>query len=110
MKIAYIGIDALYPALPALAQAGGEIAEVFTCETDNVTEFNLRVRAFAGERGLPLTIGRVTQADLERLKAAGCEAAVCGGYYHRLPVDPALPIVNIPPPFSLWAGGRGPCR
>ncbi len=56
----------------------------------DVTELNLRVRAFAGERGLPLTVGRVTQADLDRLKAAGCGAAVCGGYYHRLPVDPAL--------------------
>lgn len=105
MKLAYIGIDALYPALPALARAGCEIAEVFTCETDNVTEFNLQVRTFAGERGLPLTVGRVTGADLDRLKAAGCRAAVCGGYYHRLPVDPALPMVNIHP--ALLPVGRG---
>lgn len=105
MKIAYIGIDALYPALPALEAAGCEIQEVVTCETDNVTEFNLQVRGFAQSRGVPLTVGRLTPADLERLKGRGCEAVVCGGYYYRLPVDEALPMVNIHP--SPLPVGRG---
>lgn len=47
-EIAYVGIDALYPALPALAEAGCEIGWVFSCETDNVTEFNLQVCVLRG--------------------------------------------------------------
>ena len=105
MKIAYIGIDALYPALPALEEAGWEIREVITCETDNVTEFNLQVQGFAQRRGIPLPIGRITSADLKQLKAQGCQAVVCGGYYYRLPVDGELPMVNIHP--SLLPVGRG---
>lgn len=105
MKIAYIGIDLLYPALPALADAGCKITEIFTCETDNATEFNLRVTAFARERGIPLTTRRMTGEDVRRLKAGGCKMAVCGGYYYRLPVDPDFPILNLHP--ALLPIGRG---
>lgn len=105
MKIAYIGIDLLYPALPALAQAGCEIAEIFTCDTDNETEFNLQITAYAQAHGIPCTTARMTRADIARLKEKGCQMAVCGGYYYRLPVDPDFPIVNIHP--ALLPMGRG---
>lgn len=105
MKIAYIGIDLLYPALPALAGAGCDIAEVFTCDTDNETEFNLKVTAFAQAHGVPCTTRRMTREDIARLKEKGCKAAVCGGYYYRLPVDPEFPMVNIHP--ALLPIGRG---
>lgn len=105
MKIAYIGIDLLYPALPALAEAGCEIMELFTCETDNETEFNLQVCAFARHGGIPLTVGKITAADIGRLKEHGCQAVICGGYYHRIPVDGSLPMVNIHP--ALLPVGRG---
>ena len=36
MKAAYVGIDFLYPALPALAEIC-EILKIFTCRTDNPT-------------------------------------------------------------------------
>lgn len=105
MKIAYIGIDLLYPALPALEEAGCEIAEIFTCATDNETEFNLQITAFAKERNIPYTTERMTGSDIARLKQKGCEMAVCGGYYYRLPVDPDFPIINIHP--ALLPVGRG---
>lgn len=105
MKIAYIGIDLLYPALPALAAAGCEVVEIFTCPTDNETEFNLKITAFAQAHGIPYTASRMTGTDIARLKGKGCKAAVCGGYYYRLPVDPEFPIINIHP--ALLPIGRG---
>lgn len=105
MKLAYIGIDLLYPALPALVKAGCEVAEIFTCPTDNETEFNLQITAFAQAHGIPCTTSRMTREDIARLKEKGCKMAVCGGYYYRLPVDPEFPIVNIHP--ALLPIGRG---
>ncbi len=105
MKAAYVGIDLLFPALPALADAGCEILRVLTCETDNVTEFNTRVCAFARERGIPLQTRRMTAQDLAELKSLGCELVLCGGYYHRLPVREDMYMVNIHP--ALLPVGRG---
>ena len=105
MKAAYVGIDMLYPALPALADAGCEIMRVFTCETDNVTEFNTQVCGFARSRGIPLQSSRMTRDDLDALAAQGCELMLCGGYYYRLPVRNDLYMVNIHP--ALLPVGRG---
>lgn len=105
MRIAYVGIDLLYPALPALFEAGCDICEIFTCETDNVTEFNRQIDRFAKQNGIPLTIGKIKREDLCRLKRKGCSLVVCGGYYHRIPVDDTLLMVNIhPSPLPI---GRG---
>ena len=106
MKTAFIGIDILYPVLEALSRSGVEISRIFTCDTDNITEFNTRVAAFARERGIALQRERLRQEDLIRLAEAGCEAVLCAGYYHRIPVIPDLPIVNVHP--SLLPRGRGP--
>ena len=105
MKAAYAGIDLLYPALPALADAGCEIIRVFTCETDNLTEFNTRVCGFARKRGIPLQSTRMTEADLNMLVSQGCDLFLCGGYYFRLPVRDDLYMVNIHP--SPLPVGRG---
>lgn len=106
MKLAYIGIDAFCPALTALAEAGCEIAELFTCQTDNEVDFNLEICAFARRSNIPLTVGRIVPEDLRRLRERGCSALICGGYYHRVPVDEGLPAVNLHP--SLLPVGRGP--
>ncbi len=105
MKIAYIGIDLFYPVICTLAEIGCEIAEIFTCETDNVTEFNTEIIGFAEKNGIPYTTKRITLEDVKRLKQKGCRMAVCAGYYFRIPVDSDFPMVNIHP--SLLPEGRG---
>ena len=105
MKIAYIGLDLFYTALETLEDLGCEIVEIFTCKTDNVTEFNLKITEFAKVRGIPCQLSRITSADIDRLLGKGCKMAVCGGYYYKIPADTKLPIVNIHP--SLLPIGRG---
>ena len=105
MKIAYIGIDLFYPAPLWLQNAGAEIAEVFTFKTDNVTEFNTKIIAFAKENKIPYPLSRITAEDIKRLRESGVHAAVCAGYYYKIPVTEDFPIVNIHP--SLLPLGRG---
>lgn len=105
MKIAYVGIDLLYPALVALQQCDCEIQRIFTCKTDNKTEFNHKVIAFAKKNAIPYTLEKMMPVDVENLIAEGCKVVICGGYYHRIPTDARLPMVNIHP--SLLPTGRG---
>lgn len=105
MKIAYIGIDLFYSALEELDALGSEILEIFTCETDNITEFNVKITDFAAKRNIPCKTSRITKDDIARLLQNGCQLAVCGGYYFKIPADTKLPIVNIHP--SLLPVGRG---
>lgn len=105
MKIAYAGYDVLSDCLFALEQAGARVMAVYTCPTDGRFEHNDRVRAFAAERGLPCRDTPLTPADLAGLRAAGCQALFSAGYYYRIPVDPALPGVNVHP--ALLPRGRG---
>lgn len=105
MRIAYIGIDLFYTALETLFSLGCEISEIFTCETDNETEFNIKVIEFAEKHDIPYTKQRITREDINRLKKSGCHAAVCAGYYYKIPADCGFPIVNIHP--SLLPIGRG---
>ncbi len=105
MKIAYIGIDLFYPALEILDNLGCEIMEIFTCEVDNKTEFNKLITGFAEKNNISCQMTRITREDIKRLIDNGCDMAVCGGYYFKIPADTALPIVNIHP--SLLPTGRG---
>lgn len=105
LKIAYIGIDLFFDALKALVDSGCEIAEIFTCETDNKTEFNIKICEFARENHIPCKMSRITEGDIERLKNKGIKFAVCGGYYFKIPWNTDFPIVNIHP--SLLPVGRG---
>lgn len=105
MKIAYIGIDLFYTALETLSKLDCEIVEIFTCKVDNVTEFNEKICGFARQNNIPCQMTRITAADIDRLLEKGCEMAICGGYYYKIPADTKLPIVNIHP--SLLPVGRG---
>ena len=105
MKTAYVGIDILYPVLTSLYDTGCEIVRIFTCKTDNVTEFNTQTIAFAKAHDIPLQIERITEDDLYDLEDAGCRFLLAGGYYHRIPVTGTLPIVNTHP--ALLPLGRG---
>jgi methionyl-tRNA formyltransferase len=104
-KIAYVGIDLLFPVLRALADEECEIIEIFSCPTDNVTEFNTEITSYALTKGIPLTMERITPSDLARLKEKGCQLLVCGGYYYRIPATDAFPMVNFHP--SMLPEGRG---
>ena len=105
MKIAYIGIDLFFPALESLEKLGCEIGEIFTCKTDNITEFNLKICRYASSHNIPCKLTRITVDDIERLKKEGYAFAVCAGYYYKIPADTDFPIVNIHP--SLLPVGRG---
>lgn len=105
MKIAYIGIDLFYSALETLDTIGCEIMEIFTCQVDNKTEFNEKVCGFAERNNIPCKTTRILREDIQRLLKNGCQAAICGGYYFKIPADTDLPVVNIHP--SLLPVGRG---
>lgn len=105
MKIAYLGIDLFLPVFQALLDGGCEILKVFTSKTDNVTEFNTGVIQTAKDNGIPYTQERITKEDLRVLSRAGCSLLVCAGYYDKIPVTKAFPMVNFhPAPLPL---GRG---
>lgn len=105
MKFAYIGIDLFLPALQTLLAEGCELVELFTCETDDLTEFHDGVTTLAKAQNAPYTTKRITRQDFERLLQKGCQAVICAGYYYKIPVCPELPTVNIHP--SLLPYGRG---
>ena len=105
MKVAYVGIDILYPVLENLYACGCEIIKVFTCRTDNVTEFNTKTVGFAREHGIPVKMDRMTADDLREMAALGCRFVMVGGYYYRIPVIDDIPIVNTHP--ALLPKGRG---
>lgn len=105
MRIAYLGIDLLWPALRTLLEQGHQIVRVFTCPTDNITEFNTQVVAAAAERRIPLSMQRLTADDLSALQKQGCELLLCAGYYYKIPVTDAFPMVNIhSAPLPAWRG------
>lgn len=97
MKIAYLGIDLLKSVLDAALEQGCEVVRLFTCQTDNVTEFNTEVLEAARRLGIPATTRRVTRQDLDELAQAGCEAVLCAGYYYRVPVTNAFAMINVHP-------------
>ncbi len=105
MKAAYVGIDILYPVLTSLYGTGCEIIKIFSCKTDNVTEFNIKTVAFAKEHGIPLQMERIKKEDLYELLGLGCSFILVGGYYYKIPVIEELPIVNTHP--ALLPMGRG---
>ena len=105
MKIAYIGIDLLHPVLLSALQEGCEVLRIFTCRTDNVTEFNTAVLQTAQTYDIPYTLDRLTEKDLVRLEQEGCELLLCAGYYYRIPISAHFPMVNFHP--SPLPTGRG---
>lgn len=108
MKIAYIGIDLMIPVLKMLVEYGCDVVEIFTCKTDNFTEFNTEIIKYAINHGIPYTDERITENDFERLKNKGCEAVICAGYYYKIPVCDVMPIVNVHPSYLPYGRGSWP--
>lgn len=105
LKIAYIGFDVFIDALYAFHDNNCEILKVFTCDTDNFTEFNLKVISYTTEHHIPLQISRITQDDLNELALQGCDLVFCAGYYHKIPTNTTIPLINLHP--SLLPELRG---
>ena len=108
MKIAYIGIDILYATMESLLYAGCEILEIFTCETDNKTEFNKKVIKKAEELGISYQLRKITKDDIRRLIKKGCEAIFCAGYYYKIPVLEEIPMINVHPAYLPEGRGAWP--
>lgn len=105
MKIAYLGIDVLECALRTALEEGCQVLKLFTCRTDNVTEFHTGVCELARANGIPVSLEPVGKRELAELAEHGCELLLCGGYYHRLPLTQAFPMVNIhPAPLPGYRG------
>lgn len=105
MKIAYVGIDLYSSALEALLSQKQEILKVFTCETDNITEFNQHVIHLARINNIPYTLKRISKQDILDLIEEGCRCLICAGYYYRLPIVDNFFMLNIHP--SLLPIGKG---
>ena len=106
MKLVYLGIDLLDGALKALLKRKCEIAEIFTCPTDNRTEFNTSVIATAKKLGIPYSLSPITAEDLDRLAANGCTHLLSAGYYYKIPVEKGWEMANIhPAPLPDYRGG-----
>lgn len=106
MKIVYFGYDLFADCLESLPALGVEIMAIYTFPSDGVCDFNDRVTAFAAAHGIPCTVGRATEADLDALAARGCDWMVSAGYAYRIPVKACgLRGVNLHP--ALLPVGRG---
>ncbi len=105
MRIVYIGIDFLSATLDSLLLENCEVMEIYTCQTDNKTEFNTYVTDMAKKLKVPCHLERITRKDLERLKKQGLEAVFCAGYYYKIPILEDLPMINVHP--ALLPVGRG---
>ena len=108
MKAACVSIDILHPVLTSLYDTGCEIVKIFTCKTDNITEFNTKTVAFAREHDIPIQMERITRDDLYDLVAMGCDFVLVGGYYHVIPVIDELRIVNTHPAYLPIGRGAWP--
>jgi methionyl-tRNA formyltransferase len=98
MKVAYVGIDLMLPALLQLGEmADVEILKIFTCPCLYEGETVDGIIAFAKSHCIPYTQEKMTANDLAALAEAGCEMLLCAGYYYRLPITDAFPMINIHP-------------
>lgn len=106
MKCIYLGYDEFDYCLAALLRAGHEVVAFFSFHSDDPFEKNVRLRAFASEKGSPFSETRVTAADIIRHRDAGAELLISAGYIYRIPVVPDVMMVNFhPAPLPV---GRGP--
>lgn len=105
-KVGYLGIDFLDETLKVLlSREDVHILKIFTCETDNKTEFNLEVVSLAKENGIPYTYKRISDNDIDELIEMGANLIISSGYYYKIPAREDIPIINIHP--ALLPVGRG---
>lgn len=102
MRLALLGgVDGSWAAM---LRAGGHVlTSIWTAGGGQVGEITA---ALAAEHQCPVFFHRFRRDDLAMLRQTGTGLVVVVGYPWLVPVDPALPAVNIHP--SLLPDGRGP--
>lgn len=105
IRLAYLGIDILLPVLDSVLKENCEVLHIYTCNTDNVTEFNTGIIERAKENHIAYTTDKITIDDLKYLKEQGCDLLLCAGYYHKVPMWDVFFMLNVHP--SLLPVGRG---
>ena len=108
MKLIYLGIDLLAPVLKTALEEGHTVARVYTCPTDNVTEFNKEIKRLAAEHGIPCTEERITREEIRSAREEGCHLILCAAYYYRVPVVEGIAMVNVHPSFLPTGRGSWP--
>ncbi len=108
MKIVYCGYDFFHSCMAGLIEAGHEIVELFTWQTDNEYDFNVNVIAMAQALNAPVTFSPMQQADLDRFRTLEFDAIVCAAYPFKVPDWRGFVryAINMHP--SLLPEGRGP--
>ncbi len=104
MKFVYFGYDFMLGTVRRLIQDGHGLVGIFSFPCDNVFNFNTETIALAKQLGIPVTLEKPTQADIENFKTKGTKCFFAAGYLYKIPeVEPAYGI-NIHP--SLLPRGR----
>src|SRR5689334_12359171 len=108
MKVALCGYDFFFECFKCIVDFGWEIEGIFSCPCNNISNFNVRVRALATTLDIEYTESRITEQNIESLLQRGCDLLVVAGYPFTIPIGrhSRLRGFNIHP--SLLPEGRGP--
>lgn len=106
MKLAYCGYDFFKDCLSGLLDSGHEVIRVFSFNTDNKYDFNNYIFSIAEEKKIPISIGGVSENDIDDLVSRGCDVILSAGYPYKIPSCNGIPYrLNIHP--SPLPYGRG---
>jgi methionyl-tRNA formyltransferase len=107
MKVAYFGYDFFYNCLECVINSGHDVFKIFSYETDNVYNYNDKVKNIANRIGVDFCTSKVTAQDIEYLENNGVELIIVAAYPYKVPIQYAKSLkgINIHP--TLLPKGRG---
>ena len=108
MRIVYFGYDLFADCFEKIASMQGiEIMAVYTFKTDDIFEFNSRIRSIAQGKNIPVHTEKITASALEEYFDNGCDLTLSAGYIYKIPILKRSEFkgINIHP--ALLPIGRG---
>lgn len=105
MKIAYFGYDFFYTCLDTLLESRHSVTKIFTFETDNKYDFNLKIKRIALAKNIEIQLRKAEKSDIENLKKSGFDLLISAAYPHKIPIIDGIRGINIHP--TLLPEGRG---